>query len=107
MSMVSAGSPRGWRVAQGPAPSALEIVLLDRTYVLPWSQFLYAEGGEDEVRIVFATHDVVAKGVGLQQLLTDVAAQRVVGLDEPTRSERFGACEGGRIREVTVHQADS
>lgn len=29
-------------------PLALEVVLLKRTYVLPWSQFLYAEGDNDE-----------------------------------------------------------
>ena len=105
MSMASAGSPRAWRVARESSQIALEVVLLDRTYVLPWSQFVFAEGGDDEVRIVFATHDVLAKGCGLQQLLSDLAAQRLVGLDEPTRAERFG--NGRSIRELTVHKVDS
>jgi hypothetical protein len=87
--------------------NGLEVVLLDRTYVLPWSQFVFAEGGEDEVRIVFATHDVLARGRGLQELLSDLAAQRLVGLDEPTRPERFGSGNVRSIRELTVHKVDS
>jgi hypothetical protein len=43
----------------------LEVILLKQVFVLPWNQFLYAEGGDDEVRAVFTTHDVVAKGNGL------------------------------------------
>ncbi|MEJ7609428.1 MAG: hypothetical protein WKF37_24920 [Bryobacteraceae bacterium] len=33
-------------------------------YVLPWTQFLYAEGTSEEVRGFFSTHDVVVKGSG-------------------------------------------
>jgi hypothetical protein len=58
MSMASAGNQRGWRIGRERSQIALEVVLLDRMYVLPWAQFLYAEGGDDEVRLVFATHDV-------------------------------------------------
>ncbi len=89
------------------AQNALEIVTLDRTYVLPWNQFLYAEGGEDEVRLVFATHDVVAKGAGLQALLADVAGQRVVNLRQSTRADRFGAHRHRYVRELSVHKVDS
>jgi hypothetical protein len=83
-SMASAGNKHGWRVGREHSQNALEIVLLHRTYVLPWAQFIYAEGGEDEVRLIFATHDVLARGTGLQALLADLAARRLVGLDEPT-----------------------
>jgi len=107
MSMGSAGSQRGWRVGRDASFNALEVVLLDRTYVLPWSQFVFAEGGDDEVRIVFATHDVLAKGYGLQHLLSDLAAQRVIGLDEPTRAERFGSGNRHSIHELTVHKVDA
>ena len=69
---------------------ALEVVLLGRTYLLPWTQFLYAEGRDDEVRLLFATHDIVARGSGLSALLADVAAQRLIGMDEPSRAEKFG-----------------
>jgi hypothetical protein len=107
MSMASAGNQRGWRVGREHSQNALEVVLLGRTYVLPWAQFLYAEGGDDEVRLVFATHDVLARGAGLQMLLADLAAQRLVGLDEPTRAERFGAANGRSVRELSVHKIDS
>ena len=107
MSMASAGNQRGWRIGREHSQNALEVVLLGRTYVLPWAQFLYAEGGDDEVRLVFATHDVLARGAGLQMLMADLAAQRLVGLYEPTRAERFGAANGRCVRELSVHKIDS
>jgi hypothetical protein len=107
MSMASAGNQRGWRVGREHSQNALEVVLLARTYVLPWAQFLYAEGGDDEVRLIFATHDVVASGTGLQALLSDLAAQRLIGLDEPTRSERFGQTNSRCVRELSVRKVDS
>ena len=50
MSTVLADNSRTWKTRQ-ERPAALEIILLKRTYVLPWSQFLYADGDNDEVRI--------------------------------------------------------
>ena len=107
MSMASAGNPQGWRAGREPGQNALEVVTIDRTYVLPWTQFLYAEGGADEVRLVFATHDVLARGAGLDALLADVAAQRLVGLSEPARAERFGVGRDRCIRELSVRKAES
>jgi hypothetical protein len=105
VSMVSAGSNRGWRNGREHSQLTLEVVLLDKTYLLPWTQFLYAEGGDDEVRLVFATHDVIAKGSGLSALLADVAAQRLVGMDEPRRATSFGA--GDRcVRKLAVRKAE-
>jgi len=49
----------------------LEIVPLKRTVVLPWNQFLYAEGGDHEIRVASTTHDVLIKGSGLNSLLVD------------------------------------
>jgi hypothetical protein len=51
----------------------LEVVLLKRTYVFPWSQFLYAEGGNDEIRLTFSTHDVLVKGSNLDSLMASIA----------------------------------
>lgn len=107
MSMVSAGSHQGWRVGRAHSQVALEVVLLDRTYLLPWAQFLYAEGGDDEVRLVFATHDVVARGSGLGALLTDVAAQRLIAIDEPVRAERFGSGADPCVRQLIVRKVES
>ena len=47
----------------------------------------YAEGGDDELRLVFATHDVQVKGTGLSALLTDVAAHRLAALVEPANNQ--------------------
>jgi len=107
VSMASAGSQRNWRIGREHSHVALEVVLLDRTYLLPWAQFLYAEGGDDEVRLVFATHDVVARGSGLSALLTDVAARRLVAIDEPGRAEKFGGGTDRCVLELTVRRVES
>jgi len=45
--------------------------------MLPWNQFQHAEGGEDEVRLAFTTHDVVVNGSHLDSLLADPSTQKV------------------------------
>jgi hypothetical protein len=106
MNTVLSDSSTPWTVNLEERTLALEIVLLRRTYVLPWSQFLYAEGGEDEVRIVFAAHDIMVRGSGLAALLADVAAQRMAVLREPTRAERFSGSGGRMIREIIVQKTE-
>jgi hypothetical protein len=105
--MASVDNERPWRTAREANQNSLELVLIGRTYVLPWTQFLYAEGVEDEVHLVFATHNVVIRGAGLQVLLADVAAHRLVGLDEPLRAERFTTRIGMCVRELVVTKAES
>ena len=100
----NSGAP--WTVNLEERTPALEIVLIRRTYVLPWTQFLYAEGGEDEVRIVFAADDIVVRGSGLAALLADVAAQRMAVLREPTRADRFRSNSVRAIREIIVQKAE-
>ena len=107
MNTASAGNERPWRVGREASQNSLELVLLGRTFVLPWAQFLYAEGSDDEVRLVFATHDVLVRGAGLAALLGDVAARRLVGLNEPSRTERFAARTGMCLRELVVTKAES
>ena len=70
-------------------PSGLEVIQLKRTDMLPWNQFHNAEGGEDEVRLAFTTHDVVVNGSQLDSLLADLSAQRVSLLREPATAKRF------------------
>ena len=101
MSAILADNPKSWKTKQ-ERPAALEVILLKRTYVLPWMQFLYAEGADDEIHIAFATHDVVVKGTRLESLLTDIATQRVAQLQEPARVDQFGKEEAACIREVSV-----
>jgi len=103
MSAVSVDNEYEWRTVGRERPSGLEIVLLRRTYVLPWSQFLYAEGGDDEIKLIFATHDVVVEGSGLSSILTNLAEQRIGRLQEPTRADRMVG--GTQIREIRVEGA--
>jgi len=107
MNTVSADSRRGWRVSSDDRATALEIALLKRRYVLPWHQFLYAEGGDDEVRAVFAMHEVVVRGAGLAVLLADLAAQNVSEIIEPMRADRLQNGSGQFIREVFVQKVES
>jgi hypothetical protein len=60
-----------WVISTADQPPALEIVLRRQTVIISWNQFVYAEGGEDEVRIAFASHDVAVKGAGLDPLLRE------------------------------------
>jgi len=107
MNMVSADRRQGWSVNLEDRPAALEITLLKRTYVLPWNQFLYAEGGNDEVRALFATHEVNVRGTGLTVLLADLAAQNVTGVEELSRPDRFQTEAKRLIREVIVQKAEA
>ena len=87
-------------------PLALEVVLLKRTYVFPWSQFLYAEGGNDEIRLTFSTHDILVKGSSLDSLMTVIAANGIAKMEEPSRPERILAGTDPFIREISVLKVD-
>jgi hypothetical protein len=95
-----------WVVNAADEPPALEIVLLRQTVIVSWNQFVYAEGGDDEVRIAFASHDVVVKGAGLGPLLRAIAAHRVVLIRESGRSESFPGQAGRFIREIVVRKIE-
>ncbi len=86
--------------------AGLEVILLKQTLVLPWSQFLYAEGGDDQVRLVFSTHDIVVSGNRLGPLLAEVSAQRVSRLREPTRTEKFTHDTGPQISGILVRKLE-
>jgi hypothetical protein len=105
MNQTSPSKSKAWSVEQHRATS-LQVVLLKRMWVLPWGQFLYAEGANDEVRAAFSTHDVIVRGSGLSTLLQDVASQTVSLIREPARAEAFGAGEGPQIREVVVSRVE-
>jgi hypothetical protein len=100
-------SAKAWATTGDERVAALEIVLLKRTYIFPWTQLLYAEGGADKVRLVFAAHDVIVRGSGLESLLADLAAQRVTIRREPSRPDRFSAAEGRFIREIVVQKVEA
>jgi len=91
------------------APSqaaGLQIKLIKRTYVLPWSQFLFAEGDADEIRMAFSTHDVVISGGNLDTLLTDITAQRVNLLKEPVRAESFASFSELQITSILIKKVE-
>jgi hypothetical protein len=86
--------------------AGLRIKLLKQTYVFPWSQFLFAEGGNDEIRIAFSTHDVVVKGGKLEKLLSEITAQKVNLLKMPSRAESFAPTSEPHIAEILVSKAE-
>jgi hypothetical protein len=107
MGMDSVCSEKPWTVDREQRSYGLRVVLPKRTYVLPWAQFLYAEGAPDTVRVVFSMHDVVVTGCGLEALLADVAAQVVTVLHQPARAEQFLPGRGPRVVSVEVRRMEA
>ena len=107
MIMASAGESKAWGVETERRVYGLQVVMLKRAYVLPWSQFLYAEGTSEQVRAVFSTHDVVVKGTDLASLLSDFAAQQITVLKEPARADKFASVVGARILELEVRRVET
>ena len=105
--MESVGCEKPWTIEGDRRPYGLRVVLPKRSYVLPWAQFLYAEGASDIVRAVFSMHDVVVTGCGLEALLADLAAQVVTVLKQPPRAEHFAAVPGPRIVAVEVRPIET
>ena len=93
--------------ADSAAP-ALEIITPRQTVVLAWSQFVFAEGSDDEIRIAFASHDVIVRGAGLLPLLQAITTQQAVSIRQSARHETFPAQATGRfIREIEVRRIDA
>ena len=105
MNTASAGNRSGWRLTDGEAPLALEVVLHKASYILPWNQFLYGQGSDDELQLVFTTHDVIVKGYGLSGLLSEVAARRLATLFEPGSADRFTVRGSRAVRELIIRTA--
>jgi hypothetical protein len=104
--MASAGE-KPWGVDTTSRVYRLQVILLKRVYVLPWAQFLYAEGSGDEVQAFFSTHDVVVRGSGLDSLRADFAAQRITILQEPARTDKFAESAGPRSLELKVRRVET
>ena len=104
MNAVSVDKQRNWKAIGTERQTGLEIILLKRTYVFPWSQFLYAEGGDDEIRAVFTTHDLIVRGKALTGLLAELAGQRIARLQEPARTDRFEESSGPVVRQLIVER---
>jgi hypothetical protein len=104
--LASVDDEKPWAVDRERRSYGVRVVLPKRTYVLPWAQFLYAEGAPDRVHAVFSMHDVVVTGCGLDALLADVAAQVVTVLQQPLRAEAFLPAPGPRVLAVEVRRIE-
>jgi hypothetical protein len=91
-------------VAETGRATALVVRLRQRSYVLPWSLFLYAEGTDAEVEATFHTHVVTMQGAGLTSLLSDLAGQLVSELIEPDRTAKFTESAGPRLTALLVSE---
>ena len=106
VNMVSVGNAP-WVISAGDPVATLEIVLLKQTVVLSWNQFVYAEGDSEQVRIAFASHDVVVKGAGLDPLLSAIAAHRVVRCARAFVPSVSPPKRGGSFSEIVVRRIES
>lgn len=95
-----------WIITADVMAPALEVILPRQTLILSWNQFVYAQGGDDEIRIAFATHDVIVTGVGLSPLLRAITGHHVVSIRELARSERFSAPAERFIREIEIRSVE-
>jgi hypothetical protein len=86
----------------------LAIILWNRTYVLPWCQFVHAEVSAEEIRLAFTTHDVLINGSHLDLLIADVSAQKISELREPAgRLDKFILGSGPNITGISVRKVES
>jgi hypothetical protein len=95
-----------WTLA-ADRPPTLEIVCFKQTVVLAWTQFLFAEGSEDWLRIAFATHEIVVEGCGLLRLVEALTAQRVASIRQSSRRDAFGNPSASLVREIEVRRFDA
>ena len=94
---------KSWETEKEQRPvRSLLVHLRQRSYVLPWSLFLFAEGTDSTVRAVFHTHVVEMEGSGLSSLLSDLAEGAIQQVVEPDRTARFGSATGPQITAVSV-----
>ena len=85
-------SASDWTLAKEEHKAVSLIVHQRRSSLaLPWFRFVYAQGDDSTLQIIFATHLVGISGEGLGPLLEAVAANRVLTVSEPTENEaKFG-----------------
>ena len=98
---TGSGSEGGWEVAER-RPPALLVRLRQRSVVLPWALFLFAEGTDAELRAVFHTHVLTVQGAGLEFLLAELGEQRVTAIVEPDRTAKFTEGAGRRITALVL-----
>ena len=105
MNVVSAGNAP-WVISSDDPAATLEIVLQSQTVILSWHQFVYAEGDSEQLRIAFASHDVVINGAGLDPLLPAIAAHGSYRFARACVPSVFPAQAGRFIREIVVRRIE-
>ena len=78
-----------WTTAEDTRLGGCSVVLLKHAFALPWAHFLYAQGGDEEVRAHWTTHELVIRGSGLSPLLAAFASQQLEAIFESPRTGRF------------------
>ena len=109
----NSASVSDWTLAKDEHKAVSLIVHQRRSsLVLPWFRFVYAQGDDSTLQLIFATHLVAIGGDGLGPLLEAAAAQRVLSITEPTQSEakfnvrgpNAGDHQGPAIHSITVEK---
>ncbi len=103
----SALASEDWQIAEGDGhkPASLVIQLRQRAFVFPWFRFVYAEGDNTCIEVVFATHAIQITGSGLAALLAALAGQRVIRVIEPSENDAKFSVRGatGRYQGPAIH----
>jgi hypothetical protein len=96
-----------WALAKDEQKAVSLIVHMRRSSLaLPWFRFVYAQGDDSKLQLIFATHLVSIDGEGLGALLEAAANQRVISITEPTQSEAKFSVRGlnaGEVRGAAIH----
>jgi hypothetical protein len=101
------GDKSPWTIRTDSMAPTLEVVLAKQTLILSWNQFVYAEGSDNEVRIAFASHDVVVRGAGLSMLLRAIPGHHVSSIREAARWEQFSTAEMRCIRQIEIRRVNA
>ena len=96
-----------WQLADedGHKPVSLVVQLRRGAFVFPWFRFVYAEGDNTCIEVVFATHAIQVTGSGLAALLAALAGQRVIRVIEPSENDAKFSVRGatGRYQGPAIH----
>ena len=92
-------------VPDGTYYYAMTIILGDFHRVMPWDQFLGAEGTDREILITFRLFDVTIKGSGLIQLLRDAKRHKIDILTVAPRHQALMGGEGVVVTHIDVKEA--
>ena len=110
----TASVSKDWVLLPKDEHKAVSLIVHERrsSLAVPWFRFVYAQGDDSKLQIIFATHLITISGEGLAPLLEAVAANRVLSVTEPTENEakfsvrgpNAGEHDGSAIHSITVEK---